>query len=110
MSDIDRQKLERYLARPLPDLEDELALYAPAERGAAEVWAKFAAPVRQRLCVEWDWCRVRQDARFENDVDLAAAVLLALATRALKLPIEVDLYLLGAIALKRGLDQICACP
>ena len=88
MSDIDRQKLERYLARPLPDLEDELALYAPAERGAAEVWAKVVAPVRQRLCVGWDRCRVRQDARFENDVDLAAAVLVALATAPSSCPLR----------------------
>ena len=110
MPDPDRQKLEQYWRRPLPDLEAELALYVPAARGPAEVWAKIVGPLRRRLCDEWDWPRARQDARFENDVDLAAAVLAALATRALDLPIDVDLYLIAVIVVKRGLDQLCAAP
>ena len=66
--------------------------------------------MRQRLCVEWDWCQVRQDARFENDVELATAVLIILSSRVLNLPVPVDLYLISAIVVKRGLDHVCACP
>ena len=46
--------------------------------------------MRQRLCVEWDYCQVRQDARWENDLDLAAVVLSVLAVRVLHLPIPAD--------------------
>ena len=82
----------------------------PGGARPAEAWAKIVGPLRRRLCEEWDWSRARQDARFENDVDLAAAVLAALATRALDLPIDVDLYLIAVIVVKRGLDQLCAAP
>ena len=109
MMEPDSRKLQQYLNRPLNDLEEELILYAPAERGPAQIWARVAGPVRQRLCVEWDWCQVRQDARFENDVELATAVLVILSSRVLNLPIPVDLYLISAIVVKRGLDRFCAC-
>lgn len=110
MDQTNQQQLQQYLNRPLADLEEELALYAPAERGAADVWAKIAAPVQQRICREWNWCAVRQDARFENDVELAAAVLAVLTTRVLRLPLDVDLLLISAILVKRGLDNFCGCP
>lgn len=110
MSQTDRLRLQRYLDQPLEALEEQLILYAPAERGPADIWNKIAAPVRQRLCHEWRWCDVRQDARFENDLDLAAAVLVVLSTRALHLPLDVDLFLISAIVVKRGLDRFCGCP
>jgi hypothetical protein len=53
---------------------------------------------------------VRQDARFENDYDLYVAVLGALTVRVLHLPLDVDVYLIGAILIKRGLDNFCGCP
>ncbi|MFQ5856177.1 MAG: hypothetical protein ACE5LU_11090 [Anaerolineae bacterium] len=88
----------------------ELELYDPASRGPADVWRKVAGPVRQRLCVEWDYCNVRQDARWENDLNLAVAVLGALSARVLHLPIDADLALITTIVVKRGLDMFCGCP
>jgi hypothetical protein len=110
MSDIDRQKLERYLARPLPDLEDELALYAPAERGRAEVWAKVAAPIRRVICEEWRWCDKRQDNRYDDRLNLAIAVLAILTERLPQMPLNAEPVLITAIAVKFGLDRLCACP
>jgi len=40
----------------------ELELYDLVSKGPAEVWNKVAGPVRQCLCVEWDYCSKRQDA------------------------------------------------
>jgi hypothetical protein len=102
-------ELQAYLNRPLPDLLDELSLYAPAERSADQVWAKIAGPVRQRLCVEWDYCQVRQDARWADDFDLAVWALAALTARTLNLPYAADLALVAAIVVKRGLDAFCDC-
>jgi hypothetical protein len=87
----------------------ELELYDPVSRGPAEAWNKVARPVRQRLCVEWDYCNVRQDARWENDLDLAVAVLGVLSARVLHLPIPADLALIATIVVKRGLDVFCGC-
>lgn len=108
-TEADRRKLQTYLARPLADLESELELYAPTSRGAAEVWEKISGPLRQRLCVEWDYCRVRQDAIWSDDLSLALIVLGVLTEKALNLPFPVDLVAVSAILVKRGLDVFCSC-
>jgi len=110
MTDADRRALQAYLNRPLDDLMAELELYDPASRGPAEAWNKVAGPVRQRLCVEWDWCKVRQDQRWDDDLALALAVVAALSKPVLHLPIKADLALIATIVVKRGLDVFCGCP
>jgi len=110
MAGVDPRVLQAYLDRPLDDLMAELELYDPTSRGPADVWNKMAGPLCQRLCEEWDYCRVRQDARWENDLDLAVAVLGVLSSRVLHLPIPADLALITTIVVKRGLDAFCACP
>lgn len=110
MTDANRRALQAHLNRPLDDLMDELSLYDPTSRGAADVWQKLAGPLHQRLCVEWDYCQVRKTARFENDMDLAVAVLGALTTQVLSLSIAADLPLIAAMVVKRGLDAFCHCP
>ena len=109
MLNNDRRQLQAYLNRSPDELMEELSLYAPTERSPADVWAKIAGPVRQRLCVEWDYCQVRQDARWGDDLDLALVVLGVLAERVLNLPYPIDLTLITAIVVKRGLDAFCGC-
>jgi len=109
MSTADPRKLQAYLDRPLDDLLAELEWYAPTSKGLADVWTKIVPALRQRLCVEWDYCQVRQDARLDDDLTLATAVLAELSARALHLPVEADLLLLAAIVVKRGLDKFCNC-
>ncbi len=110
MTEPSRSTLQAYLNRPLDDLMEELELYDPASKGPAEVWNKIAGPLRQRLCVEWGYCTVRENPRWEDDVDLAMVVFTVLASRALHLPIPADLALVATIVVKRGLDAFCGCP
>ena len=110
MSTADQRKLQAYLDRPLDDLMSELELYALTGRGPADVWNKLVPALRQRLCVEWNYCTVRQDARLDDRVTLALAVLTELAKPALNLPIQVDHLLLATIVVKLGLDKFCNCP
>jgi hypothetical protein len=110
MTEPNPATLQAYLDRPLDDLMGELELYDPASKGPADVWNKIAGPLRQRLCVEWGYCTVRQDARWEDDLDLAMAVFSVLASRALRLPVRADLALIATIVVKRGLDAFCGCP
>jgi hypothetical protein len=109
MSDGDRRALQAYINRPLDGLMAELELYDPASRGPADVWNKVAGPVRQRLCVEWEWCQVRQDQRWDDDLTLALAVVAVLSEPVLHLPVEADLLLMAAIVVKRDLDVFCGC-
>ena len=109
MTDPDNRTLQAYLARPLDELMEELDLYDPASRGPAEAWRKITGPVRQRICLEWDYCTVRQDASWDDGLQLAVVALGVLASRALQLPISADLALVAAIVTKRGLDAFCGC-
>jgi hypothetical protein len=106
----DNPELQAYLARPLPDLMAELSLYDEATRGPGDTWQKIAAPIRRRICDEWGWCTLRQDARFENKYDLALALVTALSVRAFHIPLDVDAVLVAAILVKLGLDAFCDCP
>ena len=108
MSD-ESARLREYLERPLPDLMAELALYDDTTKGPSETWQKLAGPLRQRICTEWKWCDIRQDARFENDYDLLVAVASVLTSRVLHLPLDVDMVLVATILVKRGLDSFCGC-
>ena len=108
MTSTDRRAMQAYLDRPLADLLDELSVY-DTERGIRDTWEKIKDPAYQRLCVEWDWCQVRLDARFENDVDLAMVVVGVLSVHVLDLPFGVDASLIAAIVVKRGIGLVCGC-
>lgn len=103
------QRLQRQMERPLADLMTDLEASVPSTKGGADLWQYLVEPLQQRLCHEWGWCEVRQDARFENDYDLAIAVFTVLTSRVLDIPIDVDLFLITAIVVKRGLDGLCQC-
>lgn len=109
-TDSDRRKIQTYLERPLDELEGELELYAPASRGVGDVWQKISGPLHQRLCVEWDYCTVRQDARLDDDLTLTLLVLDVLTKNALNLPFPIDPVLIAVLVVKRGLDVFCGCP
>ena len=65
-TEAERHKLQTCLARPLADLESELELYDPASRGATDAWQKISGPLRQRLCIEWDYCQKRKTFNHED--------------------------------------------
>ena len=109
MSDAERQALQPYIDRPLDDLMEELALYDPASRSLGDVWNKVSSPLRRRLCEEWEYCKVKKRRHFDNDVDLAVAVLSVLTASVLVLPIAAGMPLIATIAVKRGLDTLCDC-
>ena len=109
MTEPDHQKLQQYLNRPLADLQEELALYADAERDVADLWPKIAAPIRRVICEEWRWCEKRQDNRYDDRLNLAIAVLAILTERLPQMPLNAEPVLITAIAVKFGLDRLCAC-
>ena len=108
MTPTDPRTMQAYLDRPLDDLLDELSVY-DTTRGTGDVWQKIAGPVRTRLCDEWHWCELRQDARWDDKVTLALAVASALSQPVLHLPFPADLALIAVIAVKIGLDRFCGC-
>jgi hypothetical protein len=109
MTPTDRRAMQAYLDRPLDELMEELDLYEPTGRGLGSAWDGVSDAVRQRLCVEWRWCELRQDARWDDKVTLALAVASALSQPVLNLPFPADLALIAVIVVKIGLDKLCGC-
>ena len=109
MTTADRRTMQALLDRPLDELLEELDLYAPTRKGIGSTWKDIEAAVRQRLCVEWRWCELRQDARWDDKVTLALAVASALSQPVLHLPFPADLTLIAVIGVKMGLDWLCGC-
>jgi len=105
-------ELQRYLERALPELEEELAVYreqaAGARRGPGDALQDLVPALRQRVCAEWKWCDKRQDARFDDPVNIATLLVTLLAPDALRW--QVPAALLAVILVKRGLDAFCSCP
>lgn len=109
MTTPDRRAMQTLLDRPLDELLEELDLYTPTRKGLGSAWKDIEAAVRQRACVEWRWCDLRQDARWDDKVTLALAVAGALSQPVLHLPFPADVALIAVIAVKMGLDRVCGC-
>jgi hypothetical protein len=116
-SESERRELERLLAAD----EDELyvllaqtdpatggALFAPGEarRVGRLRFDQLLEPVRQRICVEWDYCARRHDPELSDAVTLAAAVMDVISTVVGGIPAAT----VAALVIKRGLSSVCACP
>ncbi len=109
MTTADRRTMQAYLDRPLDELLEELDLYAPTRKGLGSTWKGIEVAVRQRVCDEWRWCELRQDARWDDKVTLVLAVASALSQPVLRLPFPADLSLIAVIVVKTGLDRFCNC-
>jgi hypothetical protein len=105
-----RDEVARYLARDQDDLLDELSVYAEASgvaRGPADAWKQLVPRLRQAVCQDWNWCRRRQDNRFDDKITLAFAI--AEVLTATTLPWGVPVALVTVILVKFGLDKFCEC-
>jgi hypothetical protein len=109
MTNTNRQALQAYLDRPLDDLVAELERADPRSDPHVQVWTKMVSPLYKRLCVEWNFCDLRQKKFWQSNLDMGVEILEVLARPGLNLPFEVDLHLVTAILIKRGLDRFCGC-
>ena len=111
MSDPSRE-IQRYLNQPLDDLLQEFDLYAEAAtgtmKGPGTAWEKITPALKQKICVEGNWCERRQDARFDDPINVIALRdehdRLTSAIR-----IVAPAALIAVILFKRGIDRFCGC-
>ena len=105
------QEIQRYLNEPLDELMQEFDLYAEGAagtiKGPGTAWEKITPALRQKICVEGNWCERRQDARFDDPMN----VILAMATMIDNETIRVvaPATLIAVILFKRGIDKFCDC-
>ncbi|NUO79892.1 hypothetical protein HUU05_07430 [candidate division KSB1 bacterium] len=110
------QAAQAYLARSLDELLVELESYkeepgrlmrSGATRGLGSLWNSLQPSLRQKICVEWNWCERRQDYTFQNQETLAIVLAEILSNRFM--PQNAPVVLLASIMVKLGLDKFCDC-
>lgn len=111
------QSAQSYLDRSLAELFTELESYEQKSaavmrgggdtRGFSSLWSSVEPRLRQKICVEWNWCARRENYTFQNQETLVLALAEILTNRFM--PQNVPVVLLAAIAVKLGLDKFCAC-
>jgi hypothetical protein len=112
MPDSSRE-IQRYLNQPLDDLMQEFDLYAQQAGGTmrepGSAWEKIVPALKHKVCAEdeWNWCERRQDARFDEPVNIIALLAGIVAPSAGQW--GVPAALIAVILFKRGIDQFCGC-
>ena len=104
-------EIQRYLNQPLDDLMQEFDLYAESAAGAMKgpgtAWEKITPALKQKICVEGNWCERRQDARFDDPTAVILAVMSMIDNEAIR--IVAPATLIAVILFKRGIDRFCGC-
>ena len=105
------REIQRYLNQPLDDLMQEFDLYAESAAGAMKgpgtVWEKITPTLKQKICVEGNWCERRQDARFDDPMNVILAVAAMIDNETIRIVAPVTL--IAVILFKRGIDRFCGC-
>ncbi len=105
------REIQRYLNQPLDDLMQEFDLYAESAagtmKGPGKAWDKITPALKQKICVEGNWCERRQDARFDDPMNVILAVVAMIDDPTIR--IVAPATLIAVILFKRGIDQLCSC-
>jgi hypothetical protein len=105
------REIQRYLDQSLDDLMQEFDLYAEqaggAMRGPGSAWEKLVPALKQKICVEGNWCERRQDARFDDPMNVVLAVAAMIDDATIR--IVAPAALIAVILFKRGIDAFCGC-
>ena len=107
------REIQRYLNQPLDDLMQEFDLYAQQAggtmRGPGSAWEKIVPVLKHKVCDEdeWNWCERRQDARFDDPMNVILAVAAMIDNETIRIVAPVTL--IAVILFKRGIDRFCGC-
>jgi hypothetical protein len=105
------REVQRYLNQPLDALMQEFDLYAESAtgtlKGPGTAWDKITPALKQKICVEGNWCERRQDARFDDPMNVMLAVAAMIDNETIR--IVAPATLIAVILFKRGIDKFCGC-
>ena len=74
----------------------------------SKAWDRIILSAKKTLCRDLDWCKMRQDPKFNNEIDLLTAIFAIVAT-AMRLPHGADAVLVTVTLYKYGLNNLCDC-
>jgi hypothetical protein len=103
--ELDEDQLYAELARSDPANVD--VMFSPAEARATgrRTFERLREPLRQRVCVEWDYCTKKKSSEFSDTLTLTAAV----ADIIVAVVGGVPAGTVAALLVKKGLSRMCAC-
>jgi len=117
ISESQRLEIQQYLSQDIDILYSTLDLISSAEtlgryhmpgnenlRGIAK-FKELVPILRQKVCIEWNYCAKKNDPELQETVYLVAAIADAIATSTIGFPPT----LIAAILLKKGLTSFCGC-
>ena len=111
-----QQEIQLYLSQDLDTLYSTLdlicsaektSLYRPGDevsRGIA-IFNKLTAFLRQKVCVEWNYCAKRNNPEIQDNVTLVAAIMDIISSKIIGFPP----VLIATILIKIGLTYFCGC-
>ena len=112
-----RDEIEKYLSKDLETLLSSLASpelvetigfrYIPGkelEQGI-KIFKSLKKKLYQQVCVEWEYCKKRNDSEYNDTVNLVAALIDIIAS----LTIGIPPALIATILVKKGLSEFCSC-
>ena len=117
ISESQRLEIQQYLSQDIDILYSTLDLISSAEqkgryhmpgdeklRGIA-IFKELVPLLRQKVCVEWNYCAKRNDPDLQDTVNLVAAIADVVATFCIGFPPT----LIATILIKKGLTSFCGC-
>ena len=102
---LDEDELYDELARSDPMNVDVMFSPAEARDTGRRTFERLREPLRQRVCVEWDYCAKKGATEFSDTLTLTAAVADIIVTVLGGIPAGTVAVLL----VKKGLSRLCAC-
>lgn len=106
LASLDEEQLYAALARDDPANADMMFSPDEARETGRHTFERLQEPLRQRLCVEWDYCARRQSSDFGDTLTLTAAVADMLVTVLGGIPPGT----VATLVVKNGLSRLCDCP
>jgi hypothetical protein len=103
--ELDEDQLYAELARSDPANVDVMFSPAEARDTGRRTFERLREPLRQRVCVEWDYCTKKKSSDFSDTLTLTAAVADIIVTVLGGIPAGTVAVLL----VKKGLFRLCAC-
>jgi hypothetical protein len=76
-------------------------------KGSGTAWEKITPALKQKICEEGRWCDRRQDARFDDPMNVVLAVAAMINDETIR--IVAPAALIAVILFKRGIDKFCGC-
>jgi hypothetical protein len=118
LTEEQRSDIDRFLSQDIDTLLSTLSLlesskteglkYLPGQEleQGKKIFDSLSTQLYQKICVDWEFCKKRNDPDLSDTVNLVATIMDILSSMTLGFPP----VLIATILTKKGLTKFCGCP